>query len=407
MPLFNRWLEQVLFRVSRQVKIFLKTSKLSHQETKEKISTVKRRLQELQEPQERKFDELSKYQSEILKHIITKLSDYFQSEETVKQFCEWSPNEAPEVKETWQQTKDEVLKCISKRTQQFVQNWEDETNEFARAQVSLANFCRKHYVVMEEAIQQVEKDVFLDADENAIHSRAKERQVSKDSAPMWLRQGLAPVIVGSPLKTLGLLKTVKKKFHYKGKRERYQKDPSAYMSKRSKKCLAMIGTEDRLLPLINEQLEDAVQGLKQLKDKLPKLLECNDKFYQKLLDDDRSKTVVRETYEPLAMEVEFLMRELTVFSLREIRKSDFSRDELKWDDRGQSIIGRGSFSTVYRGVLTQSGKPDVNVAIKQYIHPLSTSNVWHFVDEEKALRFVVNNRLIKNHDDDFVEDDRK
>ena len=102
--------------------------------------------------------------------------------------------------------------------------------------------------------------------------------------------------------------------------------------------------------------------------------------------------MVRETYEPLAMEVEFLMRELTVFSLREIRKSDFSRDELKWDDRGQSIIGRGSFSTVYRGVLTQSGKPDVNVAIKQYIHPLSTSNVWHFVDEEKALRFVLNNQ---------------
>ena len=378
-------------RVSGQVKIFLKTTKLSHQETKEKISKAKRRMQELQESQQRKFDELSKYQSEILQDIIAKLSEYFKSEETVKQFCEWSPDEAPEVKETWQLTKDEVLKCISMRIQQFVQNWEDETQEFATAQASLTTFCCKNYVIMEEAIHEVEENVFLDADEDTTHSRTKVRKLSKDTAPMWLRQGLAPMIVGSPLKTLGLYKTVTKKLHLKGKREKYREDPSAYMSKRSKKCLAMIGTQDRLLPLINEQLEDAIQCLILLKDKMPKLLECNDKFYQKLLDDDRSKSVVRETYEPLALEAESLRCELTVFSLREMRKSDFTRDELKWDERRQSIIGRGSFSTVYRGILTQSGKPEVKVAIKEYIHPLSTSNVWHFVDEEKALRFVLNN----------------
>ena len=359
-------------------------------------------MQELQESQQRKFDELSKYQSEILEDIIAKLSEYFKSEETVDNFCKWSPNEAPKVKETWQLTKDEVLKCISKRTQQFVQKWEDETHEFASAQVSLAKFCCEKYDIMEGEIQQVGEYVFLDADdidvttqdENATqtHSQAKSRKVSKGSAPMWLRQGLAPVIVGSPIKTLGLYKTVKKTFHYKGKREKYKEDPSAYMSKRSKKCLAVIGTEGRLLPLINEQLEDAVQCLKQLKDKMPRLLECDNRFYQKLLVDDRTKSEISEIYEPLAMEAEFLRRELTVFSLTEMRKSDFTRDELKWDENRQSIIGRGNFSTVYRGILTQSGKPEVKVAIKEYIHPLSTSNVWHFVDEEKALRFVSNNR---------------
>ena len=380
--------------------MFLKTTKLSHQETKGKISKLQRRMQELQESQERKFDELSKYQSEILEDIIAKLSEYFTSEETVKKFCKWSPNEVPEIKETWKQTKDEVLKCISKRTQQFIQKWEDETHEFASAQVSLAKFCCEKYDIMEGEIYQVGEYVFLDADdidvtldENATQTRsqARSRKVSKGIAPMWLRQGLAPVIVGSPLKTLGLLKTVKKKLHYKGKREKYQEDPSAYMSKRSKKCLTMISTKDRLLPLISEQLKDAVQCLKELKDKMPKLLECDNKFYQTLLVDDRSKTEIREIYEPLAMEAEFLKRELTVFSLTEMRKSDFTRDELKWDEHRQSIIGRGSFSTVYRGILTQSGKPEVEVAIKEYRHPPSTSNVWHFVDEEKALRFVLNN----------------
>ena len=192
LPLFHRWLEEVLSRVSHQVKMFLKTTNLSHQETKGKISKVQRRMQELQESQHRKFDELSKYQSKILEDIIAKLSEYFKSEETVKTFCKWSPNEVPEVKETWQQTKDEVLKCISKRTQQFIQKWKDETHEFASAQVSLAKFCCERYDIMEGEIHQVGEYVFLDADdidvtqdENATQTRS---QANHGKCPRALRQ---------------------------------------------------------------------------------------------------------------------------------------------------------------------------------------------------------------------------
>ena len=362
------------------------------------MSRVKRRMEELKESQRRKFGELSEYQSEILTDIIAKLAEYLKSEETVKKFCEWSPDEAPEVKETWQKTKDQVLKCISKRTQQFVQNWEDETHEFANAQNSLAKFCCEKYDIMEKEILQVGEYVLFGADDADITqeedatettSRAKSRKVTEDTTPIWFRQGLAPVVVGSPIKTLGLFKTVKKTFHYRGKRERYQEDPSAYMSKRSEKCLALIGNQDRLLPFIQEQLKDAVQCLRKIKYKIPKLLECDNKLYQKLLDDDRSKAEIHEIYKPLARQAKLLRGELSVFSLREMRKSDFTRDELKWDEHRQSIIGRGTFSTVYKGILSQSGKTEVKVAIKEYIHPLSVSNVLHFVDEEKALRFVL------------------
>ena len=251
---------------------------------------------------------------------------------------------------------------------------------------------------MEKEILQVGEYVLFGADDADITqeedatettSRAKSRKVTEDTTPIWFRQGLAPVVVGSPIKTLGLFKTVKKTFHYRGKRERYQEDPSAYMSKRSEKCLALIGNQDRLLPFIQEQLKDAVQCLRKIKYKIPKLLECDNKLYQKLLDDDRSKAEIHEIYKPLARQAKLLRGELSVFSLREMRKSDFTRDELKWDEHRQSIIGRGTFSTVYKGILSQSGKPEVKVAIKEYIHPLSVSNVLHFVDEEKALRFVL------------------
>ena len=378
---------------------------MSRQETESKIRKVMSRMEELQISQQRKFDELSEHQSKILEAIIQKLTAYFKSDNTAEKFCKWYPSEAPKAKTTWHETKNEVLKSISERTQQFVQNWEDEEHEFARAQVSLIKYCFDKYDVMEEEIRQAEEEVFFDDAETPKHdevtttkmkykSRAKSRRNTADTAPVWLRQGLASVVVGSPLRgSFG--SKLKKKLHYKTKLERYADDPCDYMSKRSRKCLKMIATQERLLPFINKQLEDAVQFLKQIKEKIPKLLEGDEQLYQQLLDDDRSKTQVQELYEPLDKQLEYLTRELTVYNLREIRKSDFANDELKWDGNYKSMIGSGSFSTVYKGVLTRKGEPEIEVALKLYKDLLTTNNVWHFVDEERALRFVFKNSQSK------------
>ena len=400
MLLFNRWLEDFLFHVSRQIRISLKTTRMSQQDTEKKIQRVLDRMKELQISQQRKFDELSEFQSKILHKIIEKLAEYFKSEDTVDQFCEWSPSEAPQAKETWQETKSEVLNCISQRTHQFVQYWEDKEHEFTKAQVLLTKYCCEKYLVMEEEIRQVEEDVFFDdvaeqevpkhEEVTPTKSRLKWQQKFTETTPVWLRQGLASVVVGSP--SFGSFSAkIKKKLHYKSKLERYVDDPCDYMSRRSRKCLKMIATEDRLLPFINKQLEDAVQFLKQIKDKIPKLLESDEALYKTLLFKvDRSKTQVQEIFQPLERQVESLTRELTVYNLTEMRKSDFTDDELKWDGNYESIIGHGSFSTVYRGALTREGELEVNVALKVYRNPLTTRNVWHFVDEERALRFVLN-----------------
>ena len=396
MLLFNRWLEEFLFHVSRKIRIFLKSTKMSHQETEKKITSVKGRIEELQISQQCKFDELGEHQKKILEDIIQKMIAYFKSDDTKKQFCKWSCSEAPRAKATWPETKSEVLKCVSERVQQFVQSWEDEEHEFARAQVSLIQYCYEKYSVMEEEIRQVE-DILINKDDadvpqkedlTPIKPREKFGKGTSEIAPVWLRQGLASVVVGSSFRSI-----FKKAFHSKRnqtKQESYKGDPCAYMSRRSRKCLDVIATQDHLLPFINQQLEDAVQFLKQIKDKIPQLLEGDRQLYQQLLKDDRTKIQIREMYEPLDRQVESLTRELTVFNLREIRKSDFTKNELKWDGCYQSIVGSGSFSTVYKGALTRKGQPEIEVAVKVYKHPLTTNNVWHFVDEERALRFVLN-----------------
>ena len=212
----------------------------------------------------------------------------------------------------------------------------------------------------------MEEQAFLDESEAEVSQSEEVTQSNsrKSTAPTWLRQGLAPVVVSS-LRVFSKIGTkLKKMTQHKTKLESYNDDPHSYMSKRSRKCLKVIATEDRLLPFINAQLEDAVQFLKQIKEKIPQLREGDEQLYQQLLEDKRSKTEIQEVYEPLRIQVKLLQRSLTVYHLNEVRKSDFTDEELKCDEKWESIIGNGSFSTVYRGVLHRIGQPEIEVALK-------------------------------------------
>ena len=360
---------------------------MSHQQTEEKINRVLSRMKELQISQQRRFDELSEHQSQRLQKILGKLAAHFTCQETIKRFCKWSLDEVPPALETWKETKGEALKYVSERTHQFVQQWEDDNNEFAKAQAELIKFCFEKYYVMEKELRKVEDGAFID--DNQVDVQEDQEPTSKSlktSAPIWLRQGLASVVVGSPRVLSRLSSKLKKMAHYKTKLESYSDDPCEYMSRKSNKCLKAIATQDRLLPFINEQLEDAVQFLRQIKEKIPKLMEGDEQLYHQLLDDQRSKTEIQEVYEPLSQQIEWLKSSLIVYILGGVAKSEFKKGELKCDERWDSIVGSGTSSTVYKGVLAREGNPVIEVALKRYKDPLTTYNVSYFVEEERALR---------------------
>lgn len=362
------------------------------------------RMVELESSQDRIFDELSVYQLHVIKEIIQNLANYFKSEETCKRFCKWSPAEVPFPEATWEKTKSGALKCISERTQQYVQEWEDEEHHFANAQAALIKYFTEKYDIMEEEIQKVEADVLFEAE---VEQESPTREPPKPTrsgrsgpknsidvtTPVWFRQGLASVVVGAPF-VGALTMKFKQSFQYKKKLEKYTKDPYAYMEKKSMKCLKIIASEDRLLPFINGQLEDAVQYLIEIKAKIPRLREGDKKLYHQLLTESRSKFEIQGTYEPVSTQLEALKRGITVFNVKEIRKSDFSSGELEWNEEEKSVIGRGTFSTVYSGVLSRRGEPEIKVALKVYNNPLRSDNIWHFIDEEKALTYVFCNKII-------------
>ena len=375
--------------VSRQIRMFLKSAKMSHQETEEKIKRVMSRMEGLKSSQERRFDELGQHLQKVFQEIVRKLAAYFKSEETIKRFCEWSTDEAPPALATWLETKSEALKYISERIHQFVQQWEDDKHEFKKAQDSLIQYCTEKYDVMAEEICKVEEQAFLDETEADVlqDEELTQSKSRKSTTPAWLREGLASVVVGSSGFLSKLPAKDKKKPHFSlTKRQRYVNSPCGYMSQKSRKCIDGFATQDRLLPFITEQLKDAVQFLKQIKEKIPQLREGDEQLYQQLLENKRSKTENEEIYEPLMAQIRLLQNGLTLYNVSEIRKSDFTDEQLKCDEKWESIIGEGSFSTVYKGTLSREGQPEIEVALKRYREPLTTNNAWHFVDEERPLR---------------------
>lgn len=342
-------------------------------------------MKELKSSQECRFDELSQHQSQIFQEIIEKLAAHFQSRKTIEKFCEWSIDETPAALETWRETKNEALEYVSKRTHQFVQLWEDDKHEFKKAQDSLIQYCTEKYDVMAEEIYKVEEQGFLDETEADVSQDEDVTQTRhrKSTAPTWLREGLASVVVSSPLSLSKLSAKLKEMTHHKTKLESYSDNPCSYMSKRSRKCLKVLSARDHLLPFINTQLEDAVQFLKQIREKIAQLREGDEQLYQQLLENKRSKTEMQKIYEPLKEQIVLLQGSLAVYNVSEVRKSAFTDEELKCDE---SIVGEGRFSTVYKGVLSREGQPEIKVAVKRYRDPLTTNNVWHVVDEERALR---------------------
>ncbi|XP_078380451.1 uncharacterized protein LOC144663397 [Oculina patagonica] len=404
LQIYSRWLEDVLSRASTQVRTLLKSTDMSRQETEKRMKRVMERMVELESSQDRIFVELSEYQLQVIKEIIEKLVIYFKAEETSNRFCKWSSCKVPDPRSTWEETKGEVLQCISERAQQYVQEWEDEKHHFAQAQVALIKYFTEKYDIMEEEIRKVEEDaIFGEVDHESPSREPPKPAMSRKNlpkksidvtTPVWFRQGLASVVVGAPF--LGALtQKVKQSFQYKKKLERYKKDPFSYMEKRSKKCLKIIASEDRLLPFISGQLEDAVKFLTQIRAKIARLREGDKKLYHQLLTESRSKFEIQGIYEPVSTRLEELKRDITVFNVKEIRKSDFSGGELTWIEEEKSVIGRGTFSTVYCGILSRKGEPEIEVALKVYSNPLKRNNVWHFIDEEIALRELRHPNIVK------------
>lgn len=363
-----------------------------------KMTEIKKRMEELQRSQNETIEELGKYQTQLIWEITGKLAFHFKATGTSTRFCKWSPSEVPVPEATWEATEDKILRSISKRSHQFVQEWEDDEHEFAKAQDKIIKDLCEKYSIMEEEIRKVEDEVLF------VNGTAEVFQQEKRTAglqniperfqnipianetPVWFGQGLASVVIRSPFSNL--VSKLMEKLDFTRKLKKYQSDQCAYMSERCKASHEVLSHQEHLLPFMKEQLKDSVRVLNQIKEKIPKLIEGDKQLYEQLLSDTRSKADIQNFYEPISKKLESLKGQVFVYAMTEIRRSDFSEGDLKWTEDCRSIVGRGTLSTVYAGELSRKGEKEVEVALKVYTDLLSKENVCQFWNEDMTVRFV-------------------
>ena len=367
-------------------------------EKDKKMTEIKKRMEELQRSQSETIEELGKYQTQLIWEITGKLAFHFKATGTSTRFCKWSPSEVPVPEATWEATEDKILRSISKRSHQFVQEWEDDEHEFAKAQDKIIKDLGEKYNIMEEEIRKVEDEVLFVNGTAEVFQQEKrttglqniperfQNVPTANETPAWFRQGLASVVIRSTLSNI--VTRFMERLDFPRKLKKYQTDRCAYMSERCKASLKVLSHQEHLLPFIKEQLKDSVRVLNQIKEKIPKLIEGDKQLYEQLLSDTRSKADIQNFFEPIRKKLESLKGQVSVYDMTEIRKSDFFEGDLKWTEDYRSIVGRGTLSTVYVGELSRKGEKEVKVALKVYTDLLSKENVGQFLNEDMTMRFV-------------------
>ena len=384
--------------MSRQITLLIGSTTLSRKKKDEKMKEIKKRMEELQRSQNETIEKLGENQKQLILEITGKLAFHFKATGTSTRFCKWSPTEVPVPEATWEETEDKILSSISKRSHQFVQEWEDDEHEFAKAQDKIIKDLGEKYNIMEEEIRKVEDEVLFVNGTAEVFQQKKRTSGLRNiqerfqnvpivkKTPVWLRQGLASVVIRSSLSKR--VSKFKERLDFPSKLKKYQTDQCAYMSERCKASLKVLSDRTHLLPFITEQLEDSVRVLNQIKEKIPKLIEGDKQLYQQLLSDTRSKADIQNFYEPISKKLESLKGKVLVYAMTEIRRSDFSEGDLKWTEDSRSIVGNGTFSTVYAGELSRKEEKEIKVALKVYTDLLSEENVFQFWNEDMTMRFV-------------------
>ena len=128
-------------------------------EKDKKMTEIKKRMEELQRSQNETIEELGKYQKQLIWEITGKLAFQFKATGTSTRFCKWPPSEVPVPEATWEATEDKILRSIPKRSHQFVQEWEDDEHEFAKAQDKIIKDLCETYSIMEGEIRKVEGSI--------------------------------------------------------------------------------------------------------------------------------------------------------------------------------------------------------------------------------------------------------
>ena len=385
-----RWLDHLLSRIVYQAKAFVMNASRDRSKVDEKMRIIVERLELIEEQQSEVVADLHRYLKERVNGAFRELSEYLSSEEVQAGFTSWTLDEAPESEDTWESTRNEIMKVQSNRLRDFIEQWEEDNKVFANARASLVQHFQSRYNFFEGQLRNLQSAITADkkvASDNLTELSDSvfsltEKVIIGVTSPIWVPLGLVALVIGAPI--YGLM-AARSKLEDRKKIKTYEKDKSAFMRHMSAGYLENVIEEKSLKPFVKEQLKEAEVCLQQIQARLPELIKADRLLCNQLRDETRSKEEITKRYQPIMDEGSHLRGQLAVFGFIEVRATHISTKNLTWSERSSSYLGRGAFANVYSGKMKKKGNL-YTVALKVYNEVLDAKNAGQFMSEVQILR---------------------
>ena len=328
-----------------------------HKKVNKNMTTILYRLEVLERQQTQLIDRIRIGMTARANEVETKLCEFLNSEDLRRQFIYQFSGSALSISEL-----DEELQVI-------LQKWEDKNHVFANAfSLPLQRFLEQHNIAKMQ-ILNLQRDI-------------SEVSMATPIYPHCKLSAAVVFILDLFVERLGI---------YGGMSESLvELDPitgvmrfSTPPSRMKESFLQCVINGDAAKSMVNEMLKKHLKRLEQIGNQVPQMIQANKKLCEELRNNKQSHQEIIELYEPIKNSAFAIRGHLTEFGLREA--CAHCNEELQWKDDPFSILGRGTFASVYKGKMRRRGC-EQKVAVKVCRKPLDVENASLIVEEMTLLR---------------------
>ena len=383
-----RWLDFLLSRIIFQAKAFISNASKDRQEVLHKMTEIKQRLEAIETQQNKVMQELTEYLSRRVDSALTQLSKYLSSDDVRKRFTSWTLDDAPKAETSWEATVNQIMKTLSRRLRDIIEEWEEDNKVFSNARESLLKHFQQRYNFVEEQLRNLHGVVIADKVRGHEASNTEsvltvaQKVVVGVTSPIWIPLSLVAVVIGAPV--VGIM-ALTAKLQDKKKLKTYKEGRCDIMKEWSAEYLQSVNNEIDLREFVNEQLRESKLCLQRIKARIPELIQADKMLCEQLIGETRGKKQLLDLYQPLLEIASVLRGNLAVFGFKEVFGEDISRKTLDWQEDKCHLLGGGAYAVVYKGTMTKHGRQQP-VALKVYSEALHTMNACEILAEVELLR---------------------
>ena len=322
------------------------------------MTTILHRLEVLERQQTQLIDRIRIGMTARANEVETKLCEFLNSEDLRRQFIYQFSGSAPSISEL-----DEELQVI-------LQKWEDKNHVFANAfSLPLQRFLEQHDLAKMQ-ILNLQRDISEVSMATPIYPHCKFSASVVFILDLFVeRLG----IYGGMSVSLFEIDPIT------GKMKRCS-NPPLRMKESFLQCVI---NGDAAKSMVNEMLKKHLKRLEQIGSQVPQMIQANKKLCEELRNNKQSHQEIIELYESIKNSAFAIRGHLAEFGLREA--CAHCNEELQWKDDPSSILGHGTFASVYKGKMRRRGC-EQKVAVKVCRKPLDVENASLIVEEMTLLR---------------------